>query len=54
MTSSKKQILEYERKALASIPNDHPHKKEIQELLVDQINDELLTYANSIPTTRTV
>ena len=29
MTLSKKEILEYEKKALKSIPEDHPHKEEI-------------------------
>ena len=48
MTSSKmKQVLDYEKKALDSIPKDHPHKDEIRELLNAQIKDDLQTYANS-------
>ena len=41
MTSSIKKIDEYYQEALASIPLDHPHYKEIQELLIDQVNDDL-------------
>ncbi len=47
MTSSKEDILEYEKKALESIPKDHPHSQEIKELLIDQINDDLETNANT-------
>ncbi len=45
-----KQVLDYEKKALDSIPVDHPHKEEILDLLNDQIKDDLQTHANSRPT----
>ncbi len=45
-----KQVLEYEKKALDSIPDNHPHGKEIRELLNAQIKDDLQTHANSRPT----
>ena len=42
MTSStKEKIDEYYQEALASIPKDHPHKDEIEKLLIDQVNDDL-------------
>ena len=53
MTSSKQKfnvIQDYQKRALESIPSDHPHKEEIKKLLVDQINDDLSTHANSIST----
>ena len=50
MTLSKKEILEYEQRALESIPKDHPHYEEIHKLLIDQVNDDLKTHANSRPT----
>ena len=31
----------YYRKAMDSIPADHPHYAEIHALLIDQVNDEL-------------
>ena len=43
MESSKQQILEYEKRALNSIPDDHPHSQEIRKLLIDQVNDDLQT-----------
>lgn len=46
MTSSiKDKILEYEKRAMESIPDDHPHKEEIKQLLIDQVNDDLSDYA---------
>ena len=57
MTLSRKQILEYERKALDSIPQDHPHRAEIQTLLFEQVQSELVdlqTHANFLSTKRTV
>ena len=45
-----KQVLAYEKKALESIPEDHPHSQEIRDLLNAQIKDDLQTYANSRPT----
>ena len=51
MTSSKmKQVLEYEKKALEAIPDDHPHGQEIRDLLNAQIKDDLQSHANSRPT----
>ena len=48
MKSSKmKEVLEYEKRAIESIPKDHPHKEEILDLLNDQIKDDLQTHANS-------
>jgi len=41
MTLSKKEILDYEKKALKSIPDDHPHRDEIIELLQQQVKDDL-------------
>ena len=41
MTSSTKSILDYQQKALESIPKDHPHKEEIIKLLNEQVNDDL-------------
>tara|TARA_Y100001951_G_C11228721_1_gene233302 strand:+ start:277 stop:435 length:159 start_codon:yes stop_codon:yes gene_type:complete len=42
MTSSTiEKIDEYYQEALASIPSDHPHKQEIKQLLIDQVNDDL-------------
>jgi len=31
----------YEKQALDLLDEDHPHYKEIRELLIDQINDEI-------------
>ena len=41
LTKTTKQIDEYYQEALASIPSDHPHKQEIKQLLIDQVNDDL-------------
>lgn len=38
MTSS---IKDYEQKALAAIPKDHPHRDEIIKLLNEQVKDDL-------------
>ena len=38
-------IYSYEKQALDSIPEDHPHYEEIKSLLTDQINDEIRDYA---------
>ena len=42
-SSKQQQILEYEKQALESIPDDHPHSQEIRKLLIDQVNDDLQT-----------
>ena len=34
-------ILEYQKKALAAIKKDHPHRDEIIKLLNEQVNDDL-------------
>ena len=38
MTSS---IKDYEQRALAAIPKDHPHRDEIIKLLNEQVKDDL-------------
>jgi len=48
MTSSVKKIDDYYQEALASIPNDHPHREEITKLLVDQVNDDLYDATHTI------
>ena len=50
MTLSKKEILEYEKKALKSIPEDHPHKEEIIKLLNEQVKDDLSQSNATYPT----
>lgn len=52
MESSKDKILEYEKRALESIPTDHPHKEEIKKLLIDQVNDDLSDATNSLTNRR--
>ena len=48
-TRSLKDVYTYEKQALDLIPIDHPHYAEIRSLLIEQVNDEVETYANSIP-----
>ncbi len=40
-------IYSYEKQALDLLNEDHPHYKEIRELLVDQINDEIYDVTHS-------
>ena len=40
-------IYTYEKQALDSLPKDHPHYEEIKDLLINQINDDLRTLANT-------
>ena len=50
MTSTKipsNDIYTYEKQALDSLPKDHPHYEEIKDLLINQINDDLRTHANT-------
>ena len=55
MKSSKmKEVLAYEKRAIESIPDDHPHSQEILDLLNDQLKDDLQSYANSRSTSWTV
>ena len=49
MTRSLEDVYTYEKQALDLIPKDHPHYAEIRSLLIEQVNDEVETYANSIP-----
>ena len=42
-----KDIYTYEKQALDSLPTDHPHYEEIKDLLINQINDDLRTHANT-------
>ena len=53
MTRSLKDVYTYEKQALDLIPIDHPHYAEIRSLLIEQVNDEVETYANSIPDSAT-
>ena len=51
-------IYTYEKQALDLIEKrfennkDHPNYKELRELLIDQINDELNDYTNTVPDRR--
>jgi len=49
MTRSLKDIHDYEMQALASIQKHYPKydRKEIESLLIEQINDELRDYGNT-------
>ena len=47
MTRSLEDIISYEQQALDLLKEDHPHYKEIRQLLTDQINDEISDYANN-------
>ena len=47
MTRSLDDIISYEKQALDLLPLDHPHYEEIKTLLIDQVNDEIQTYANT-------
>ena len=47
MTRSLEDIISYEKQALDLLNEDHPHYKEIKQLLTDQINDEISDYANN-------
>jgi hypothetical protein len=40
-------IYTYEKQALDSLPTDHPHYDEIKDLLINQINDDLRTHADT-------
>ena len=52
-TRSLKDVYTYEKQALDLIPIDHPHYAEIRSLLIEQVNDEVETYANSVPNSGT-
>ena len=53
MTRSLKDVYTYEKQALDLIPINHPHYAEIRSLLIEQVNDEVETYANSVPDSAT-
>ena len=46
-TRSLDDIISYEKQALDLLPLDHPHYEEIKALLIDQVNDEIQTYADT-------
>lgn len=41
-------IYNYEKQALDLLSTDHPHYDEIKQLLTEQIDDEIDTYAHTI------
>ena len=41
-------IYNYEKQALDLLSPDHPHYDEIKQLLTEQIDDEIDTYAHTI------
>ena len=43
------EIYSYEKQALDSIPEDHPHYDDLRALLIDQINDQVDDATHSIP-----
>ncbi len=47
-TRSLEDIYSYEKDAFSSIPLDHPNYGEIRNLLIDQVNDELDDYDNTL------
>lgn len=47
MTRSLEDIISYEKQALDLLPINHPHYEEIKSLLIDQVNDEIQTYADT-------
>ena len=53
MTRSIKDVYSYEKQALDLIPIDHPHYAEIRSLLIQQVNDEVEEYANTLTDSRT-
>ena len=52
-TRSLEDVYTYEKQALDLIPINHPHYAEIRSLLIQQVNDEVETYANSVPNSGT-
>ena len=47
-TRSLEDIYSYEKEAFNAIPLDHPNYGEIRNLLIDQVNDELDDYDNTL------
>ena len=53
-TRSTEEIYSYAKQAYDLIPKDHPHRDEIKQLLIDQVNDELHDYeSTAVPYRRT-
>ena len=48
MTHSLDDVLSYEKKALSLIPMDHPFYEQVRQELIDQVNDEIEDYANTL------
>ena len=48
MTRTMDDIYNYQRQALDLLSADHPHYDEIKQLLTEQIDDEIDTYAHTI------
>ena len=47
-------VYSYAKEAYDLIPDDHPHRDEIKQLLIDQVNDELHDYeSTAVPYRRT-
>ena len=47
-------VYSYAKQAYDLIPEDHPHRDEIKQLLIDQVNDELHDYeSTAVPYRRT-
>ena len=53
-TRNTEEIYSYAKQAYDLIPEDHPHRDEIKQLLIDQVNDELHDYGSTtVPHRRT-
>jgi len=54
ITRNTEEIYSYAKQAYDLIPEDHPHRDEIKQLLIDQVNDELHDYeSTTVPYRRT-
>ena len=51
-TRSTEEIYSYAKQAYDLIPDDHPHRDEIKQLLIDQVNDELHDYESTASSNR--
>ena len=47
MTRTIEDVYTYEKQALDLLKQGHPHYKEVKELLIDQINDEIYEITHS-------
>ena len=52
MTRTIEDIYTYRKQAYDLIPEDHPHKEELKQLLIDQVNDELHDYETTASSNR--